>query len=176
MLRLSPPNYEKIVTTHDFIVNYGGAEANVAVSLANLGVDSTFFTVLPNTDLGKSTINYLKANDVHTKHIIEAIGIAEPRTMSMISKSLGVTMGTLTTGINGLVRKGYVVRNRSDRDRRIVYASLTEKGIAAYHHHMKFHKSMIDSIMQDLSEDEAVVLNKTFNRLETFFGQWTDKH
>ena len=66
MLRLSPPNYEKIVTTHDFIVNYGGAEANVAVSLANLGVDSTFFTVLPNTDLGKSTINYLKANDVHT--------------------------------------------------------------------------------------------------------------
>ena len=102
--------------------------------------------------------------------------IAEPRTMSMISKSLGVTMGTLTTGINGLVRKGYVVRNRSDRDRRIVYASLTEKGIAAYHHHMKFHKDMIDSIMQDLSEDEAVVLNKTFNRLETFFGKWTDKH
>ena len=74
MLRLSPPNYEKIVTTHDFIVNYGGAEANVAVSLANLGVDSTFFTVLPNTDLGKSTINYLKANDVHTKHIIKADG------------------------------------------------------------------------------------------------------
>ena len=70
MLRLSPPNYEKIVTTHDFIVNYGGAEANVAVSLANLGVDSTFFTVLPNTDLGKSTINYLKANDVHTSPII----------------------------------------------------------------------------------------------------------
>ena len=74
MLRLSPPNYEKIVTTHDFIVNYGGAEANVAVSLANLGVDSTFFTVLPNSDLGKSTINYLKSNDVHTKHIIKADG------------------------------------------------------------------------------------------------------
>ena len=72
MLRLSPPNYEKIVTTHDFIVNYGGAEANVAVSFAILGVDSTFFTVFPNTDLGKSTINYLKANDVHTKHIIKA--------------------------------------------------------------------------------------------------------
>ena len=72
MLRLSPPNYDKIVTTHNFIVNYGGAEANVAVSLANLGVDSTFFTVLPNTDLGKSCINYLKANDVHTKHIIKA--------------------------------------------------------------------------------------------------------
>lgn len=74
MLRFTPPNYEKIVSTHNFIVNYGGAEANVAVSLACLGIDSTFFTVLPNTDLGKSTTAYLKANDVHTKHIIKADG------------------------------------------------------------------------------------------------------
>ena len=74
MLRLSPPNYEKIVSTHSYVVNYGGAEANVAVSLANLGVDSTFFTVLPNSDIGKSAINYFKANDVHTKHIIKADG------------------------------------------------------------------------------------------------------
>lgn len=74
LLRLSPPNYEKIVTTHNLIMNYGGAEANVAVSLANLGVDSTFFTVIPDTDLGKSTISYLKANDVHTKHIIKTEG------------------------------------------------------------------------------------------------------
>ena len=63
MLRLSPPNYEKIVSTHNYIANYGGAESNVAVSLANLGVDSTFFTVLPNSDIGKSAINYLKSND-----------------------------------------------------------------------------------------------------------------
>ena len=109
-------------------------------------------------------------------HIIEAVGIYKPRTMSTISKALGVTMGTLTTGINGLVKKGYVVRNRSELDRRIVYASLTDKGVAAYHHHMNFHKDMIDSIMQDLSEEEAAVLNKTFNRLEAFFDQWTDKH
>lgn len=74
MLRFSPPNYEKIVSTHNFIMNYGGAEANVAVSLACLGVDSTFFTVLPKTDLGKSTTAYLKANDVHTRHIIFADG------------------------------------------------------------------------------------------------------
>ena len=40
MLRLSPTNYEKIVSTNNYVVHYGGAEANVAVSLANLGVDS----------------------------------------------------------------------------------------------------------------------------------------
>ena len=91
-------------------------------------------------------------------HIIEAIGIKEPRTMGTISKALGVTMGTLTVGINGLVKKGYVIRTRSEEDRRVVYAS-----------HMKFHQDMIKHITDDLSEDEAAVLIKTFTRLEDYF-------
>lgn len=106
-------------------------------------------------------------------HIIEAVGIGEPRTMSMISKSLGVTMGTLTIGINGLVKKGYVVRNRSSMDKRIVYAALTQKGVTAYEHHMKFHKSMIDSVMANLDKEEALVLTKAFSNLENFFSTYT---
>lgn len=105
-------------------------------------------------------------------HIIEAIGNEEPRTMSIISKSLGVTMGTLTIGMNGLVRKGYVNRSRSEKDRRIVYATLTEKGLSAFHHHESFHKNMINAITADLNEEEAAILIKTFNRLEDYFGQW----
>ena len=104
-------------------------------------------------------------------HIIVAIGIEEPRTMSTISKSLGVTMGTLTVGINGLVKKGYVIRKRGEKDRRIVYASLTDKGIAAYRHHENFHKDMIGHITKDLTKEEAEVLTKTFIRLEDFFHQ-----
>ena len=99
-------------------------------------------------------------------HIIEAVGIEEPRTMS-----LGVTMGTLTVGINGLVKKGYVTRKRGEKDRRIVYASLTDKGIAAYRHHENFHKDMIENITKDLTKEEAEVLTKTFIRLEDFFHQ-----
>lgn len=72
LLRLSPPNYENIRTTNSFVINFGGAEANVAVSLANLGVDCTVFTVLPDNDIGKSAIRYLKANDVHTSPILMA--------------------------------------------------------------------------------------------------------
>lgn len=116
-----------------------------------------------------------KEISVTDMHIIEAVGIGEPRTMSTVAKALGVTMGTLTIGINGLVKKGYVERNRSEKDRRIVYASLTKKGFAAFKHHMNFHRKMIDSIMNDLSEEEAAVLTKTFHRLEDFFGQWTGK-
>ncbi|MCR5216916.1 MAG: sugar kinase [Lachnospiraceae bacterium] len=65
LLRLSPPNYEKIRNTNSFNAVYGGAEANVAASLANLGVDSTFFTVLPDTSVGKAAVRYLRSNDVH---------------------------------------------------------------------------------------------------------------
>lgn len=65
LLRLSPPNYEKIRTTDEFKVTYGGAEANVAASLSNLGVDSSYFTVVPDSSIGKAAIRYLRSNDVH---------------------------------------------------------------------------------------------------------------
>ena len=105
-------------------------------------------------------------------HIIEAVGVMEQRTMSKIAKSLNVTMGTLTIGVNGLVKKGYVERNRSLKDRRIVYASLTVKGKAAYVHHMRFHKDMINSVINDVTEEEAEILTRTLKNLENFFQKW----
>lgn len=107
-------------------------------------------------------------------HIIENIGIGQPKTMSAVAKALGVTIGTLSIGVNGLVKKGYVERTRSESDRRIVYASLTKKGFAAFKHHMNFHKNMIDSVMSNLTEEEAALLTKTFIRLEDFFGQYNN--
>lgn len=72
LLRLSPPNYEKIRTTDDFKVTYGGAEANVAASLSNLGIDSSYFTVVPDSSIGKASIRYLRSNDVHCSPCIYA--------------------------------------------------------------------------------------------------------
>lgn len=106
---------------------------------------------------------------VKDMHIIESVGIGEPRTMSQISKSLGVTMGTLTIGMNGLVKKGYVKRDRGEKDRRIVYAVLTEKGKKAFEHHMNFHKNMVESVMKGVDREEAMALVSTLLRLEDFF-------
>ena len=94
--------------------------------------------------------------------------------MSKIAKSLNVTMGTLTIGVNGLVKKGYVERNRSQKDRRIVYASLTVKGKSAYVHHMRFHKDMINSVINDVTEEEAEILTRTLKKLEDFFKKLKD--
>lgn len=70
MLRLTPPNYEKIRMSHSFEASYGGAEANIALALANLGVDATFFTVVPNNSIGKSAVRLLRSNDVHCTPVI----------------------------------------------------------------------------------------------------------
>lgn len=70
MLRLTPPNYEKIRMATSFEASYGGSEANIALALANLGIDSTFFTVVPDNSLGKSAVRMLRSNDVHCTPVI----------------------------------------------------------------------------------------------------------
>ena len=75
LLRLTPPNYEKIVMTNHFVASYGGSEANIALGLSNLGVDSTFFSVVPDNSLGKSAVKMLRSNEVHCSPIIFASDI-----------------------------------------------------------------------------------------------------
>ena len=70
MLRLTPPNYEKIRMASSFEASYGGSEANIALALASLGVDSTFFSVVPDNSLGKSAIRALRSSDVHCTPVI----------------------------------------------------------------------------------------------------------
>ena len=55
-------------------------------------------------------------------HIIEAIGIETPRNMSEIAHRLRVTVSTLTINMNGLEKKGYICRQRSEKDKRVVHA------------------------------------------------------
>ena len=105
-------------------------------------------------------------------HVIEAVGIREQRNMSSVAKTLGITVGTLTISINGLVKKGYVHRVRSDADRRVVLVSLTEKGEKAYHHHEKFHEDMIQSLLKDLSEEETKTLVSALTNLRDFFQDY----
>ena len=102
-------------------------------------------------------------------HVIEAIGVGEPKNMSTIARELSVTVGTLTIAMNSLVKKGYVTRQRGKEDRRVVYISLSEKGIQAYEHHAKFHQEMIESIVKALGEDEIEVLIKALTNLNQWF-------
>jgi len=78
MLRLAPPGYERFVQAKSFDVVYGGGEANVAVSLANYGMDSAFVSVLPENPIGQAAINDLRKFGVDTTRIVrggERVGI-----------------------------------------------------------------------------------------------------
>ena len=101
-------------------------------------------------------------------HIIEAIGVEEPRNMSVIANMLSVTVSTLTTNMNGLEKKGYIRRERGQEDKRVVYATLTEKGRKAFYHHRDFHKKMIRAIVKDLNEDEMEILYRCLVNLNSF--------
>ena len=89
--------------------------------------------------------------------------------MTTVARQLSVTTGTLTISVNGLVKKGYVERIRSEEDRRVVLISLTEKGRKAYKRHQQFHQEMIDAIISDLNEKEQEILERALSNLNQFF-------
>jgi 2-dehydro-3-deoxygluconokinase len=69
MLRLSPPHHETFLQTPAFVATFGGAEANVAVSLANYGERAAFVTALPANAIGDGAIRELRAFGVDTSFI-----------------------------------------------------------------------------------------------------------
>lgn len=78
MLRLSTPNHERFLQADEFDINYGGGEANVAVSLAGFGHEAEFVTAVPNNDIGTCAIAALRKYGVATSHIArtgERLGI-----------------------------------------------------------------------------------------------------
>ncbi|NLY49153.1 MAG: MarR family transcriptional regulator [Clostridiales bacterium] len=104
----------------------------------------------------------LSITEIHT---IEAVGMYGSSTMSEVASRLDITMGTLTTAIDKLIKKGYVERFRSDVDRRIVNVKLTNRGKLAYRIHEKFHLDMVKSIMDDFSEEEEDILLSALRKL-----------
>ncbi len=78
MLRLQPYNYERFVQCDHVQFSFGGGEANVAVSLANFGMDAAFVTKLPAHSIGQAAVNSLRRYGVDTSHIVrggERVGI-----------------------------------------------------------------------------------------------------
>lgn len=111
-----------------------------------------------------------KEISVNDMHIIEAIGVEEPKSMSAVAKLMSVTTGTLTKSMDGLSEKGYVNRERGKKDKRIVFVSLTEKGRRAFYHHETFHRDMIAKIKDGINEQETTVLIYALAKLNDYFN------
>lgn len=121
---------------------------------------------IEQTALKSGRFNDLSVTEIHT---IEAIGMYVPRTMSEVAADLDITVGTLTTAVNKLTKKGYLERERDDKDRRVVRIILTRKGKLAYRVHEKFHSDMIKETIKGMTEEEEKILKQALDKLNKFF-------
>jgi DNA-binding MarR family transcriptional regulator len=110
----------------------------------------------------QGAFNDLSITEIHT---VEAVGLYGSKTMSEIATELGITMGTLTTAVDKLIKKDYMERSRSNSDRRIVNVNLTKRGKLAYRIHEKFHLDMVKAIMLDFTQQEEEVLLTALSKL-----------
>lgn len=118
---------------------------------------------------GKMSISITEA------HILEKIGTDTKRRMSDVAHSLKVTLSTLTLAADRLERKGLIVRERDNTDKRATNISLTKKGISAFHVHERFHNHMVKSVLEGLSENDEIILEKFLSRLNRFFADMLER-
>ena len=106
MLRLAPEGYYRFVQAEKYGATYGGGEANVAVSLANYGLDAAFVTKLPKHEIGQAGVNSLRRFGVDTSFITrggDRVGIyylekgASQRPSKVIYDRAGSSIATATT-------------------------------------------------------------------------------
>ena len=105
MLRLAPEGYYRFVQADTLTATYGGGEANVAVSLANYGIDAGFVTKLPKHEIGQAAVNSLRRFGVDTSNIVrggDRVGIyylekgASQRPSKVIYDRAGSSIATAT--------------------------------------------------------------------------------
>ena len=113
-------------------------------------------------------ISDLSITEIHT---LEAIGMYDQKSMSEVAQNLKITVGTLTTAINKLIKKEYVERKRIEEDRRVVLIKLTKKGKLAYRLHDKFHKDMVNTAVDGLNDKEEEVLIHSLKKINKFFKE-----
>jgi len=108
MLRLSTPGYLRFSQARQFDATFGGGEANVAVSLANYGIDAEFVTRLPDNDVARSCLKELRSYGVDTSHCItggDRLGIyfletgAVARPSKVVYDRAGSSLATIEPGM-----------------------------------------------------------------------------
>lgn len=108
----------------------------------------------------------------HTElHIIDAIG-KDSLTMHELSERVGTTMGTATVAVTKLAEKKFIIRNRSELDRRKVYVSLDKKGHEALEYHDNYHNMLLSSITENIPTAE---LKQFLNTFEVILGNLSKK-
>jgi DNA-binding MarR family transcriptional regulator len=107
-------------------------------------------------------------------HVLREVGEGEPRTITQVAQGLKISVSALTTAMNKLEAKGFVIRRRDEKDKRIVKLYLTDAGKEGFRIHEEFHKNMVNAAVAALSDNEKEILLKSLSKLDDWFiKEWT---
>lgn len=110
-------------------------------------------------------------------HLIEAVGkCGQKNTISDIAAMLDITLASVTVGVNKLINKGFLTKERNINDKRSVHISLSETGREMNEYHTYFHQKMIEGIEDELTDDEKAILLISIKRLDKFFKAMPQKY
>lgn len=115
-----------------------------------------------------SGTNHLTISELH---MLEAIGKCTPEenTVSTVAAQLGITMSSVTIGVNKLIQKGYAQKSKNQKDGRSVHLHLTESGQRMEALHRGFHERMVEAIARELSAQEQQLMSHVMGKLADFF-------
>lgn len=125
--------------------------------------------------LNKSGCKDLSVRETHVLEAVDALEAEGRSSMSNIAARLSISVSSLTTSVNVLVRKGYLYRENSEKDRRIIYVKLTDKAQKPVGLHRAFHERMVDSLEDRLNDQEWDALVSSLDTLGVFFSTEGDK-
>lgn len=111
----------------------------------------------------------LSVSEMHLLDAVRAAPADLPLTMAVLAGRVGVSAGSLTVAVKALEQKGYLLRTKSDTDRRQVLVALTEKAAAACAAHERFHEEMVGEVARRLTLEQLDALAGALGALDEYF-------
>ena len=139
--------YKQLCEAFDFVVNMGN--------------------VIEDRTMDRKQIPDLALGELH---VIETVNKNNNKPMTLIAKKEHVTVGALTTCVNRLVQKGYLLRTRDEMDQRVILLSVTQKGKKVLKVHDKFHDDIIGLTLENVNLAQATkVMTQFAHILEVYY-------
>lgn len=130
-------------------------------------LDSSFKRLLTETD----SISGVSQLTISQFQYINAIHELKEPTITTIAHQLSIAKASVSTGINKLIHKGFVVKTQSEQDKRIFYLSLTEMGEKLIDSKYRALKEYVEFIDTALSKEEAEYFEAILIKLVNLFAQ-----
>ncbi len=119
--------------------------------------------------LEKISNSKLSLKEIHLLEAIDKMAQKKENTAGGVAKNLKITLGSLTVAVNVLEKKGYLVKLRDEKDKRLIFLKLTDLGRYVNSCHELYHENMINEVLEIIDEKEQEILVASLEKLQNYF-------